>query len=33
MEEDVKEELDRKLNKDDLCRMLKVNSHKCIEDM
>jgi hypothetical protein len=33
MDEDVEEEMDRKLNKDDLRGMLKVNSNKCIEDM
>jgi hypothetical protein len=33
MDKDVEEEMDRKLNEDDLRRMLKVNSNKCIEDM
>jgi hypothetical protein len=33
MDEDVEEEMDRKLNEDDLRGMLKVNLNKCIEDM
>jgi hypothetical protein len=33
MDKDIEEEMDRKLNEDDLRRMLKVNSNKCIEDM
>jgi hypothetical protein len=33
MDKDVEEEMDRKLNEDDLRGMLKVNSNKCIEDM
>ena len=31
--EDVEEDMGQKLNKDDLCGMLKVNSNKCIKDM
>jgi hypothetical protein len=33
MDEEVEEEMDRKLNENDLLGMLKVNSNKCIEDM
>jgi hypothetical protein len=33
MDENIKEEMDRKFNKDDLRGMLKVNSIKCIKCM
>jgi hypothetical protein len=33
MDEEVEEEMDRKLNENNLRGMLKVNSNKCIEDM